>query len=531
MNLLNLIKQYGIKDLAYRYFESKDTASRSQKYLKNLKSFLPDEAELSAQRNAHFDYEPLFSIVVPAYETKEVFLKELVDSVLGQTYGRLELIIADGSKSDIVRKYLQNYNDDRIVYIKLKENTGISGNTNEGFSHVKGDYVALLDHDDVLTANALYEMVSLLNEVSPRPDMVYSDEDKLNQATGQYTDPSFKPDYNEYFLRHVNYICHFLIYSKELLDRVGGLDAAYDGAQDHEFILRCAANGAKIAHVPKILYHWRIHPESTAADPNSKLYAFNNGVKAIEKYLDSVGDLGTVSLTKDLGIYNISYDLPEEKVHVLVLAANDGQLKMLRQMTADDSDHYSISWQTAADSAVTDKELSACDYVVSVNPQLASVSRNWLDKMLRTVTNKNVGLVAAKCLGSDNKVLSCGAAYSIDEHGSQVVSMYQGINRYFHGYSHRAIDVTTNVSLDPLYLAIMPKDVYCEYVKDKDAYALCLRLNKDARHVLVDTEIVAKISGIDQIPDRLSDKALSLAPERDPYYTPNTIIIKGQFLL
>lgn len=554
MNLLSLIKQYGIRDLAYRYFESKDTANRSAKYLENISSFLPTETELTAQRNAHFDYEPTFSIVVPAYETKEVFLKELVDSVLGQTYGKLELIIADGSKSDIVRKYLENYNDDRIVYIKLKENTGISGNTNEGFSYVNGDYVALLDHDDVLTLNALYEMVKVLNEVSPRPDMVYSDEDKLNQATGQFTDPSFKPDYNEYFLRHVNYICHFLIYSKELLDKVGGLDAAYDGAQDHEFILRCAANGAKIAHIPRILYHWRIHPESTAADPNSKLYAFNNGMKAIEKYLKSVGDPGQVSLTKDLGIYTIKYDMPKDKLKVLVLSENESQLNRMKKTAFDGAcDYYSkceITWKinsqhnSAADNKSCDNNLynnnscgtSSCDYssydyIVCTKHAAVPATKNWLGKMLRTVTNKNVAIVAAKCLGSDNKVLSCGATYQISTQGSNVVSLYEGINRHFHGYNHRAIDVTTNVSLDPLYMAIMKSDVFCEYQREKDVYALCLKLNNDGKHVLVDTEIVAKVSGVNQIPNKLSDKAISLAKKYDPYYTPSTSIEKGQFLL
>jgi glycosyltransferase involved in cell wall biosynthesis len=145
-----------------------DTKRRSNRYHKISNRFLPTEEELAVQRTTHFSYEPLISIVVPAYETDPVFLNQLIDTVLEQSYSKLELCIADGSKTDIVRTTLQEYTDSRIQYIKLSKNAGISENTNEGFQNAHGEYIALLDHDDLLTKNALFEMVQVLNTVSPR---------------------------------------------------------------------------------------------------------------------------------------------------------------------------------------------------------------------------------------------------------------------------------------------------------------------------------------------------------------------------
>lgn len=535
MKTLNLLKQYGFKCLLYRYLESKDTAARSAAYQQNIQQFLPTEEELLQQKNTHFDYEPTYSIVVPAYETKKVFLEELIESVLAQSYPKFELIIADGSETDIVRQTLRQYEDQRIVYVKLAQNAGISGNTNEGFSHTTGEYVALLDHDDTLTANALFEMTKMLNEVSPRPDMIYSDEDKLNQTTGQYTDPSFKPDYNEYFLRHVNYICHFLIYSKELLDKVGGLDATFDGAQDHEFILRCAANGAKIAHIPKILYHWRIHPDSTAGDPNSKLYAFHNGTRAIEKYLASVGDAGKVSLTRDLGIYHINYE-QNDTVSLLILVENQQHLASFKKKLASEENTKNLSIDFKVyDGELSREALAEYDYVLYSRYGALPVSPHWLEEFVACVTNHKVGIVSAKYVHHNGQTLCCGAMYvgkqqKSDEPVGTVVPLFSGLNKNFHGYSHRAIDVTTNVSLDSLYFSIMPKEIFLRLQADKDPYELCLELNQEGRYVLVNSQVVAQVN-TEQIPASLSAKAQSLMQEYDPYYSPYIDTKKGQFLL
>lgn len=537
MKVIRLLKQYGFKSLLYRYLESKDTAARSAAYQQNIQCYLPTEEELQQQKSIRFGYEPKYSIVVPAYETKKVFLEELVDSVLAQSYPNFELIIADGSETDIVHQTLEQYNDERIIYIKLAQNSGISGNTNEGFSHTTGEYVALLDHDDTLTANALFEMTKMLNEISPRPDMIYSDEDKLNQATGQYTDPSFKPDYNEYFLRHVNYICHFLIYSKDLLEKVGGLDATFDGAQDHEFILRCVANGANIAHIPKILYHWRIHPNSTAGDPNSKLYAFHNGTRAIEKYLSSVGDNGTVTLTKDLGIYHVHYNLAErlQPTKVLILVEDEKHLASFKKMLSSEEPIANLQADFRIyNTKLSPGDLSQFDYVLYARYGALPVSSQWLEEIVACVINHNVGVVSAKCV-HNNHTLCCGAMYVGRQQKSNmpvgtVIPLYSGLNKNFHGYTHRAIDVTTNISLDPMYLSIMPKEVFLRLQDTNDPYELCLLLNQENKHVLVNSQVVAKVN-VDDIPGSLSAKCQSIIREYDPFFSPYIDAKKGQFLL
>lgn len=158
--------------------------------------------------------------------------------------------------------------DKRIRYQKLLCNGGISENTNEGFQMASGAYIALMDHDDLLSENALYEMVKCLNErylpEERKMAMIYSDEDKINGDGSVYSRPHFKPDFNLEFLRHNNYFCHFLMFSTELLQKAGGLNKEYDGAQDYDFVLRCVDAGALVKHIPKILYHWRIHEGSTA---------------------------------------------------------------------------------------------------------------------------------------------------------------------------------------------------------------------------------------------------------------------------
>lgn len=532
----SLVKQYGIHDFTLRFVEWFDTKKRSNIYYKISDRFLPTEEELSRQRETHFPFEPLISIVVPAYETDPVFLCQLVDTVLGQSYSNLELCIADGSNSDIVRTTLQKYNDSRIQYTKLSKNAGISENTNEGFQHAHGEYIALLDHDDLLTKNALFEMVQALNTLSPRPDMIYSDEDKIIADSGVLANPAFKPDFNEAYIRCNNYICHFLIFSKELLDRVGGLNSQYDGAQDFEFVLRCRAAGANIAHVPKILYHWRIHPASTAFDPGSKLYAYENGASAIEKYLAEKGEPGKASLTKDLGYYTIDYELSGHYT-VTVLAHSNEQIQTMKELQPEDS-RIQITYELVSTIDTDTLQHAAGDYIVVTAPTAVPLTKNWLTQMLKLAQHKHTGMVAVKGLNSKRKIVSCGITY--DKNG-EIASFYEGLPSIFRGYCHRADDVIQNVSAASLSFAMLRKDAItsCPAInttlpspyRDVD---YCFGLLEQEYEILLDTNILAYIpaSVIERnVPaDFLKHHATRLA-NGDPYYSPNVLIKKGRFLL
>lgn len=269
--------------------------------------------EQRAQESHRFSYEPLISIVVPAYETDETYLEDLLDSVRNQTYSGWELIIADASVGSRVENTVKQRSAEdekvsptdtkRIRYIRLQENQGISNNTNAAIEAARGDYIALMDHDDILTRDALYSMVEKLNEYGDQESeavlAVYSDEDKCDGAAERFYEPHLKPDFNLDLLLSNNYICHFLMVKASLMKKLK-LRAEYDGAQDYDLVLRLAGliseqaevtetgdgqpEGGVILHVPKVLYHWRCHEGSTAGNTESKRYAYEAGKRALEAY-------------------------------------------------------------------------------------------------------------------------------------------------------------------------------------------------------------------------------------------------------
>lgn len=272
--------------------------------------------EMKAQRAHHFPYEPLISIVVPAYETDKTFLKELITSVTEQTYRNWELIIADAGKTDGVRETIREMSGagtEAVRYKKLKDNKGISENTNAAIEEAEGDYIALLDHDDVLTKDALYSMVDCLNEHGGKEKAlaVYSDEDKCDGSGEKFYEPHFKPDFNLDLLLSNNYICHFLMVKASVLKQLK-LRREFDGAQDYDLVLRLSlradSTGEEIFHVPRVLYHWRCHEGSTAGNTESKRYAYDSGRRALEAYYREKGIEGVrVEDSTHLGFYHTLY--------------------------------------------------------------------------------------------------------------------------------------------------------------------------------------------------------------------------------
>ena len=291
----------------------------------------PTEAELAAQRadtelmqwlqNQKAASEPFFSILVPLYRTPRVYLKELVDSLMQQTCTDLELILADATEDDSVGQMVRELteapqmaqNQGRIVYRKLAHNGGISENTNEALKLASGRYVGLLDHDDVLTPDALYEMARRIREetiAGRSPLLLYSDEDKCNSDRSLYFEPHYKLDFNRELLLSNNYICHFLVLERELFQELG-LRKEYDGAQDFDLVLRAVdrilPQEERIVHLPKILYHWRCHTGSTAENPQSKQYAYEAGKRAVQDCADRMGWSASAEHMRHLGFYRLQY--------------------------------------------------------------------------------------------------------------------------------------------------------------------------------------------------------------------------------
>lgn len=302
---------------------------------------IPDKPE--------FQKDFVFTILVPAYETNPRHLKEMLDSVIAQSeFAKVELIVADASKSDQVEQTVKAYRkrseegketlvplvDEKnekkkeqgtkrkengqypvIKYIRLKENRGISENTNAALSLATGDYIGLLDHDDVLLSDGLFHVRCKLEEGDY--ELLYSDEDKSDGEMAHFFEPHFKPDFNLDYLLSNNYICHFLVMKAELMKKLG-FRQEYDGAQDYDLVLRAAGEllfkgggKEKIAHIPKVLYHWRCHESSTASNPESKRYAYEAGKRAVEDFLRTYMKMGKeqaqVSHTAHLGFYKVTY--------------------------------------------------------------------------------------------------------------------------------------------------------------------------------------------------------------------------------
>ncbi len=302
-------KKHGIKALFLKSVHKIQGLDNDYEYSEWYKLTKPSEEDLQKQRETRLAYEPLLSVVIPAFKTPEKYLREMLDSILAQTYGNWEVCVADGSpkgEGAIVQKVMKEYQarDPRFHCKDLGDNLGISGNTNAAMELAAGEYIVLADHDDTLPEYALFEVASAIND-HPDCELIYSDEDKLDMDGGALFDPHFKPDFNADLLTSVNYICHLLVVKRELLDRVGGLRHEYDGAQDYDFIFRCTENAREICHIPKVLYHWRCHQNSTASNPESKLYAFEAGARAIMAHYERQGiDAARVEKGIDYGIYH-----------------------------------------------------------------------------------------------------------------------------------------------------------------------------------------------------------------------------------
>lgn len=316
INLVNIkkakyfLKRNGIKNTCYAVLER--LAERRQPLYRFTP---PDEEELARQRMACGASEPVhtFSIVVPCYRTAQKHLLEMIESVRCQTYPRWELILADATEDDSVERVADTVKDSRIRYVRLAENAGIAENTNRGIELASGDYVGLLDHDDLLTHDALFQMaiaISQGKERNGKPMLLYSDEDKCDGDGAVFDEPNFKEDFNLDLLLSNNYICHFMVMERSLIQGLM-LRKEYEGAQDYDLVLRAAARltgqEESIIHIPRVLYHWRCHTSSTAENPQSKLYAYDAGRRAVQDFAEERSWHARAVDTVHLGFYRLEY--------------------------------------------------------------------------------------------------------------------------------------------------------------------------------------------------------------------------------
>lgn len=540
--------------------------------------------ELEKQRNARFPYSPLISILVPVYNTPEAFLKQMIQSVRKQTYSNWELCIANADPTnqevaDILKT--ASGKDRRIRVTDVPENKGIAQNTNAALGIASGDYIGLLDHDDLLTPDALYEVVRVLNE-EERPQVIYSDEDKVTTDLSEHFQPFMKPDFNLDLLRANNYICHFFVAEKELAEQVGGFHGEYNGAQDYDLILRCTERAEKIAHIPRILYHWRVHKASTADNPASKMYAFDAGKRAIEEHLKRCGEKGIVSHTKDLGFYRVQYQV-QEKPLVSIIIPNKDHADMLDRCLKsiekssyqnyeiiivennsekeETFDYYKqlkserikvVYWEgTFNYSAINNFGVRAAkgDFLILLNNDVEIITENWIEEMLSNCQRKDVGIVGAKLYYPDDTVQHAGIIIGI---GGVAGNIFTGLPRKFTGYFHKA-SIQQDLSAVTAACMMVKRSVYEEAggLEEKLQVAFndvdfCLRVRKAGYLVVFDPYVElyhyeSKTRGSENTKEKvrrfqseieyMRSHWLELLKKGDPMYNPNLTLTKWDYSL
>lgn len=321
------LKRYGIVKLCHKAIEN--SANFNAYNIERMSEIVTDE-EIEKQKKHVFANPTVISIIVPVFNTEEDALVQTLNSVKGQTYPGWQLCIADAG--DEKRKHIIDMvfpDDERISYVDVPVNLGISGNSNKAMEMARGEYIAFLDHDDILEPDALYEVMKMIEEGY---EIIYTDEDKVTEDLDFYYKPYRKPDFNRNLILSNNYICHFTAIKKSIIDQIGMFKSEYDGAQDYDLILRAMEKTDKIAHIAKVMYHWRAGARSTSSNPFNKEYAFDAGKRAVEDYLQRNGIEGVkVAQMDDPGYYRIRCG---RKGNLSVSTVIDGEI------TNKDSDYY-----------------------------------------------------------------------------------------------------------------------------------------------------------------------------------------------
>ena len=465
----NLVKQNGfrkaLKDTK-NILSGRVEADRKTTYQKWIEENEPTEEELEEQRNTKFEKNPKISILVPLFNTPVNFFDELVQSLIDQTYTNWELCLADGSETQNPELMKIVEKDSRIKYKFINENKNIAGNTNECLTLATGDFIALLDHDDLLPIFSLYEIVKAINE-NPGVEFIYTDEDKIMRVKENRVDPYFKPDFSPDTLRANNYITHFSVFRKDIMDKLEGERSKYDGAQDYDLILRMSEIATNIVHIPKILYHWRIHPNSTAEMPDAKPYAYEAGRKAVEDHIARLGLKGTVDFGETPGVYQVQYDVIGDP-KVCILIPNKDAVETLKTCINSLLKYttYSNYEIVVIENNSTEKEtfeyyeelkknskikvvyypikqfnysgiinygVKNCDgeYVCQLNNDTELITPNWIEKMLGFAQQNDIGAVGARLYYPDGTIQHAGIVVGIC---GLAANMLTGLPKGNHGY-------------------------------------------------------------------------------------------------
>mgnify|MGYP000862956993 CR=1 FL=1 len=548
----------------------------------------PSRSVLSAQSKQVFPYMPKISIVVPLYKTPEKYLTAMIASIRGQSYLNWELCLSDGSGTNSpIKDVLQKYeNEDKRIRVVYNEKPlKISDNTNEALKISTGEFIAFTDHDDMLAPNALFECIYELNR-NKDIDIIYTDEDKIDMSGKEHFMPHFKTDFNIDMLRSTNYICHLFVVKRDIYKKVGMLNHEFDGAQDYDFVLRCIEKTGNIKHIPKILYHWRAHKDSTAENPESKMYAFEAGVRAVQAHYDRLRIQAKVSSTALNGIYRTKYILTEQPLVSIVIPNKDHIedldkcIKSLQNKNEYTNLEYIIVENNSKEERTFDfyKELEKNDpkarvifwegkgfnypainnfgkkqakgnYILFLNNDTEILNKDCIEEMLGFCMRSDVGAVGARLFYEDETIQHAGVIVGL---GGVAGHAFVGAGPGDPGYFGRIV-MAQDYSAVTAACMMIKREVFEEVGGFDEEYAvafndvdLCMKIRK-AGYLIVYNPYAklkhyeSKSRGYEDSDEKVerfhsevrlfSSRWKEFLIKGDPYYNPNLTLDKNDFSL
>ncbi len=470
--------------------------------------------------------KPLVSILVPVYRTPVDILRRTIESVVRQSYANWQLLIADdGSASQAIERLLSEYaaRDQRIQVKYLPVNGGIAHASNAALEMATGEFVALLDHDDELAQDALYYTVEAIH-LRPDVDLLYSDEDKIDPDGKRY-DPFFKPDWSADLLLSENYVCHFLVARRSLVNQVGGFRSDFDGSQDYDLVLRLAGSSSRIVHIPRVLYHWRSLPASTASSSSEKPYAADAAQRAIQEELDRRSG-GTAKVVPGCmpGRWRVRYTL-DEQPQVSIIIPSGGKVEVLRKnleslfakteysnwevVVIDNSRQTDIhklvqkwpdprcplryiDWRNKPFnySVINNEAARHCQspLLLFLNDDTSVIAPGWLDAMVELAARPEVGAVGAKLLYPDGRIQHAGVVMGLFDNCGHAFKGLPGDQQHYFDLP----DVIRNVSAVTGACLMVRAAVFHEVGGfDEQTFAvafndidLCLKIGRNGYRVL-----------------------------------------------
>lgn len=516
----------------------------------------------------NFEYKPKFSIIMPVYNVEIIWLKKAIESIEAQAYPYWEICIADDcSTNRETVNYIQSIDSEKIKVVTLDENRGISDASNSAIKLATGEYLILMDNDDEMREEALFEVAKVINEYNP--DIIYSDEDKISMD-GTRRFPFFKPDWSPDLLYSQMYICHLLTIKREIFDKVGGFRKEFNGSQDYDLMLRMSEVTQNIYHVPKVLYSWREIPSSTAMNPDSKPYAHIAGLKALDEHLKrKYGAKAYAKETGNLFVYDARFELDEDEIKVSIIIPTKDKIELLKPcvesilkktqysnyeiliLNNNSTENETYEWfkriqQKHANIKVIDafyefnwsklnnhgiKEANGEVYIF-LNNDTIIISADWITRLAENAMREDVGTVGALLLYEDGTIQHAGVVLGM---GGWADHVFKGMEAVHFGSPYVSPVINRNVLASTGACLAISKKTIEKIGKFDETFIICgsdveisLRAIKhhlnnvyDSRVKLYHLESKSRDSYIPQIDFEMSKLHYKEYLENgDPYYNP-----------